>query len=425
MLEGYLDSEEQFWDYGTSPIIGNDIIDRKHTGISFYDQFFDPEDSKYLRDYKNLKGEIIMMSPDEYYEECAKYCWPGRNLTVQQLKDERARDITTLNKLKTVLKYYKRKLCMPMINYTDPGQEGLHRMYVIGELYGWDFKVPVLKVTHADEDKARRAAEEKRKTEIDWKVEKAITASYRYEFRDKEELENQLKYDLDRQFEFVNDVKIPDEIHLEETGEAFLLTVDKYQYPIDKDRIRWKEPEETLDDDIEDLIDESDLEDTEDFLKRYFGNDWREKYPHLKDTFGIKESVEQSNDVLYQCAQKAREYITSKYGTEADLCGKCIEASEYLVNLLNNKGINAKTVEGYIIYDNDENCSDRAWDEHTWVELSDGTVVDITVEQFNPRMDFDYPDILIQTDPHGYVYNKPTFTWLDDLEDSDDFLLDI
>lgn len=273
MFEGYLDSEKEYWDYGTGIISGNNIIDTRKTGMSFYDQFFNKDDSEYMKTKKNLFSEIVMMSPEEYYEECALHCWPGKNITPEQLKQDRARDKNIIEKLKVVLTKYKRKFCMPMINYVDPGQEGLHRMYVIGELYGWDFKVPVLQVRHADEDRAKRAAEEKRKSEIDWKVEKAITACYRYEFRDKEELEDQIKYELDRQFEFMDDVKIPDEIHLEETPEAFLLSVSDYEYPIDKEEIRWKEPDDSLDDDIEDLIDISDLEDTEDFLKRYFGDD--------------------------------------------------------------------------------------------------------------------------------------------------------
>lgn len=419
MFEGYLDSEEQYWDYGTDSIVGNNIIDTRHTGMSFYDQFFNKEDSRYLEEQKNLKAEIIMMTPEEYYEECAKYCWPGRHLTSQKLKEERARDVRILEKLKTVLLHYKRKLCIPMINYADPGQEGLHRMYVIGELYGWDFKVPVLKVTYADEDRARKAAEEKRKSDIDWKVEKAITAAYRYEFRDKEELEDQLKYDLDRQFEYVDDVTIPEQIHLEETEGAFLLTVDKYQYPIDKEELKWKEPEETLDDDIEDLIDESDLEDTEDFLKRYFGDDWREKYPHLKDTFNIKEGYESKGNfgigiltkeflIVEPILTRVRKEMIDKYG-EDFLYGKCIEASDRIVELLKLKGIEASTIEGWVHYDFDEGCSDRPYDEHTWVETSSHLICDVTATQFNAFMEEDYPEIICQYKlPYGFQYSEPT-----------------
>lgn len=416
VFEGYLDDNQEYYDYGTSTISGNNIIDTNTTGVSFYNQFLNSKNAQYMAEHKNLKGEIILMSPEEYYKECAKTCWGGRS-NVEKLKSERARDVKTLEKLKNVLQIYKRKLCLPMINYAEGEQEGLHRMYVIGELYGWDFKVPVLKVTYVDEERARRAKEEKRKSDIDWRVERAIQQSQRYEFRDKEELEDQLGYDLSREFQYVSDVILPDKITLKETQDGYILNVDRYEYPIDKNEIKWATNTET-DDNIDDLLDIEDLESDEDFLIRYFGNDWREKYPHLKNTFNIKESIISNNSLIYQCAQKARIYITNKYGTGTNLCGRCIEAADYLVDCLKLNDINAKTVEGYIIYDIDENCSDRAWDEHTWVELDDGTVVDVTVEQFNYQMYEDYPPILIEKEPHGYVYEKPSFTWLDELDEN-------
>ena len=423
MQEGYLDSEGKFYDYGTELISGNNVIDTKHTGMSFYDDFLDPKNAKYMLEEKNLKGKIVMMSPEQYYEECARVCWPGRNVTVEKLKYERGvLGKNTINKLKQVVQHYKRRLCMPMINYTDPGQEGLHRMYVVGELYGWDFKVPVLIVTYADEERAKKAAEEKRKQEIDWKVESAIQQALRYKYRNKKEVEEQLQWSLSEKFKFWEEIKVPDEITLEETDNSLVLTFEGYEYPIEKDEIEWEEVKQELDDEIEDEIDSFDLDDIEDFLRRHFGDNWRETHPHLKDVFGIKESFNNSNNVVYQCAKEARNYITNKYGTETDLCGRCIEASDYLVKLLNDKGVKAQTVEGYVVYDIDENCSDRAWDEHTWVELEDGTVVDVTVEQFNYQMYEDYPPILIEKDPHGYVYEKPNFSWLDELNESADEL---
>lgn len=315
MQEGYLDSNQEYWDYGTSPISGNNIIDTTKTGISFYDDFLNPSDAKYMREEKNLKGEIVKMSPQEYYEECAKYMWPGRNVTVDKLKYERGvLGAKTIEKLKNVLLKYKLKLCMPMINYVDPGQEGLHRMYVIGELYGWDFKVPVLKITYADEDRAKREAEEKRKQEIDWKVEAAIQAALRYKYRNIEEFESQLQWTLSDKFRFWDEIKIPDEIKLIETTGSIILPFQGYEYPIEKDEILWEEPEFEPDDEIEDLIDESDLEETDEILKKYFGDDWRETHPHLKDTFGIKENF--SNLNITKMDQLIQEYFGKDYPGE-------------------------------------------------------------------------------------------------------------
>lgn len=297
MLEGYLDSEEKFYDYGTDVILGNDIVDRKRTGVSYYNDFLNPKTLEYMESEKNLTGKVVMMSPDEYYKECAKHCWPGRNVTVEKLKYERGElGAKTIEKLKKVLTYYKRKLCMPMINYADPGQEGLHRMYVIGELYGWDFKVPVLQIKHFDDDRARKEQEEKRKSNIDWKVEKALQHAFYFEYTDKEEFENQLQYSLEREFQFIEDVKVPDEIHLQDNDESFILTFEGYEYPIEKDEIKWKEPEFDPDDEIDvgdfELSEEDLTLENEEFLKKYFGDDWRRTHPHLGPAFGIKESYE-------------------------------------------------------------------------------------------------------------------------------------
>lgn len=308
MLEGYLDSEEKYWDYGTGVISGNNVVDRYHTGISFYDQFFDPSEFKYLRDNKNLQGKVVMMTPEEYYEECAKYCWPGKNITPDSLKRQRSWDTDVIEKLKNVIFKYKRKLCMPMINYADPGQEGLHRMYVIGEIYGWDFKVPVLQVRHADEDRAKRAAEEKRKSEIDWKVERAISDTLLYKFSDTEDFKSELRHHLYTQFQFSDDIKIPENLQLEEIDEAFILSIAGYEYPIEKDEIKWAESSK-------DELDDLDLDDTEDFLIRYFGDDWRETYPHLKDKFHITESVEkQLPKYLYHATYRNRWNAIKKSG---------------------------------------------------------------------------------------------------------------
>lgn len=84
---------------------------------------------------------------------------------------------------------------------------------------------------------------------------------------------------------------------------------------------------------------------------------------------------------VYNICKQVREELVNKYGKDF-LYGKCIEASDKIVKLLSEEGIKAKTVEGWCLYDNDEACSDRPYDEHTWVELEDGTYVDVTATQF-------------------------------------------
>lgn len=321
MLEAYIDEKEGIYDYGTAPYTGDgNVIDTNHTGISFYDQFLGTKELDYLHNKKNLKGEIVMMSPHEYYEECAYKIF---NTTVSKLKRERGEyDKHIIEKLHKVLHTYKRKLCMPMLNYAEKGQEGLHRMFAIGELFGWNYEVPVLVVTWYDEERHTREVEEEKQYKIHKAVEKAITETLRYQFTDLEDLTIQLQSELVRQFKYDNDVFIPENIDVKENDESIVLTFLNNEYPIDRDEIRWRE--EDIDDELD--VDDIELETDEDFLVRYFGKDWRTTYPHLKDTFHIKEDVsnvsidkdtvvevlEEHNHSYYQDSTMALECICEK-----------------------------------------------------------------------------------------------------------------
>lgn len=289
VTEAYLDANKQYYDYSTADYAGDkNVIDTRHTGISFYDQFLTDKEIDYLRNKKNLKGTIVEMSPAEYYEECATNIF---NCSVEKLKRERGEyDRPIINKLHNVLNVYKKKLCMPMINYADKGQEGLHRMLAIAELFGWHHKVPVLVVDWYDVERAEKEKKEAAQAEIDRKVEKAIDKTLQYRFVDVEDVAMQLQNELVHQFEYDDNISVPDEITLRETSESLLLTFEGNEYPIEKEEVQWKEKTTDDWDDVD--IDDIELDDNEDFLVRYFGKDWIETHPHLKDTFDIKEEVE-------------------------------------------------------------------------------------------------------------------------------------
>lgn len=130
-------------------------------------------------------------------------------------------------------------------------------------------------------------------------------------------------------------------------------------------------------------------------------------------------------DILFEVANDIRSHIIHKYG-EDFLHGKCIEASDMIVDILTQKGVNAKTIEGWVTYDNPEGCTDRDYDEHTWVEvksLEDKFIVDVTATQFNHFMDEDYPNIIIAGElPHGFSYEEPENSLLDEsFSDKHDF----
>lgn len=129
------------------------------TGMSYYDNFLNEKDLAYMQKAKNLTGKIIMMSPNEYYEACSRDIFNGRS-SVEDLKRSREyskfKDNTSfIDKYKSLMQSgTKFPLCT--LNYATPTQEGLHRMYAAGELYGWNTKFPVLVVEDYDKDLAEK-----------------------------------------------------------------------------------------------------------------------------------------------------------------------------------------------------------------------------------------------------------------------------
>lgn len=103
---------------------------------------------------------------------------------------------------------------------------------------------------------------------------------------------------------------------------------------------------------------------------------------------------------------------TTEYGL--DLCGTCIEASDMIVDMLYDIGIKAETVEGWCVYEDDSACSDRCYDEHTWVEC-EGYYIDVTADQFNSCMFNKLQEIYVtKQKPMCMLYDEPNYTWLEE-----------
>ena len=136
--EAYLDPEEKFWDYRTKEVEPGQYIDTTRNELRWVDDML--EDPDYYEQKKGYTGRIIEMSPEDYFKECANLF--GTSIEAQ--KRQIAADTGVLDKLTQVIKKYHRRFPIPFINIKDRTQEGRHRMYVLGELFGWDKKVPVL-----------------------------------------------------------------------------------------------------------------------------------------------------------------------------------------------------------------------------------------------------------------------------------------
>lgn len=119
---------------------------------------------------------------------------------------------------------------------------------------------------------------------------------------------------------------------------------------------------------------------------------------------------------VYKIAQEVRSELDKKY---KDITGHCVEASDMIKERLDKLGIQSEVVEGYCVYDDDSSCTDRCYDEHTWV-IADGDVyVDVTADQFNSCL-YDcnqFPAITISTIPECMVIEEPEYQWLDEKDE--------
>ena len=113
------------------------IIDTTNTGDAFYNTFLGDA---------NCSGKIVLLSPTEYYNSVVIYCFGGSSRAREKIMKTRRANVTKVERLKNLI-LCGEQLHMPWIDCNTRKQEGLHRMMAIGDLYGWDYPVPVLIVT--------------------------------------------------------------------------------------------------------------------------------------------------------------------------------------------------------------------------------------------------------------------------------------
>ena len=193
--------ESDDFDYGTGDVNGSDIFDTSTTGTtgSWRDLLLG-NDVDYYKNKKNLVGEIVQMSPQEYYEACANMFSSKKHkkVTADELKQQREYDKKTLDYLKTVITDKKKKFPIAVLDLSYyPGQEGLHRMMVAGDLFGWDTKFPVLVIKTYDQEKQKRIERNYAQNKFTDNVEKAIRYLDGWEFYDYDEFYDELMRKLE------------------------------------------------------------------------------------------------------------------------------------------------------------------------------------------------------------------------------------
>lgn len=263
----YLDKDRDIRDYGTGRAEGTNVFTER-TGISFYDNLFDKPD--YMRDHKNLVGEIKYMTPLEYYKECAKIFSNDKHfVSIDDLKNQRSRDAKIIEELTDIVTKYKTRLYLPYLNYAEKEQEGLHRMLAVANIFGWaEEKFPVLIINWADEDLHNRQVRQQYEARCEWETEEAIKEAFRYYYpQDKceEYLKEQIEWELPRKQCYMTDEdlkKALDTLEVKITNDKVIVSVDGKEYSYDRSEWLRIEDDDDLpdedvltDDNIDDLLD--------------------------------------------------------------------------------------------------------------------------------------------------------------------------
>lgn len=191
-------------------------IDTSTTGVSYYDDFLNSEGLRYLENNKNRTGEIVMMSPTEYYNECANNIFDS---TFDRLVNQRRHDKATIEWMYDQIDS-RHKMNLPYINYANSGQEGLHRMMALGDKFGWDSKFPVLVVTvynsHAEDVSERYRY-----------LKKAVDGAVKYPYP-RSKLIEYFKSQLDWELEDYSE-EVPEEILLSEYDDRMVVSLAGYE----------------------------------------------------------------------------------------------------------------------------------------------------------------------------------------------------
>lgn len=139
----YLDDAKEFKDYGTAEVEGGNVIDTTRASTFATQDLLDhSEDAA----YDGIVYDIVDLTPIQYFELCGKV----QDIAPETLMDYIKTDERQLAHIKDVILKYHKRLQMPYVSFSKmdevSGQEGRHRMYALGEMFGWDKEFPVMVV---------------------------------------------------------------------------------------------------------------------------------------------------------------------------------------------------------------------------------------------------------------------------------------
>ena len=146
----YLDDDHEFKDYGTAEVEGNNVIDT-HRASTFATQ--DLLDGSTDAAYDNVCYTIIDLTPTQYFELCGKV----QDMSPEEIIRFIGMDERQIAHIKDVILKFNKRLPLPYVSFSSvedvSGQEGRHRMYALGEMFGWDAEFPVMVIQDKSSEK--------------------------------------------------------------------------------------------------------------------------------------------------------------------------------------------------------------------------------------------------------------------------------
>lgn len=376
----YLDKDEKFYDYRTRDVDGTDIFDTRKASNSDAQQILDG--SEYWRTEKNTYSEIVQMSPMEYFEACARDCFDE---PVEKLIQSRRHDVNILEHLKQVIQVYKKRFPIPYIDYArynHPEQEGLHRMMVAGDLFGWHTKFPVQIIKWVDEQRAAEAKALKHRREIERYLDIAVHRALRYKYYNIAELKDQLHSEFESEVRYVDEFENREyTFELENAdNQNFIVKVDdKYSFMFPVDAVQFTDP---IKDDLEDI------DDLDDWLTNY-----------------LNEATELSSD---WDVDKINQDLAAQFGKSFSEESICHKVAEYIAN-----HYNAELLSDEFVYLIDISAGDiiPISNKHSIVRKAN-KIYDFTANQFKDypcNIEVKIPRILVQDKDLSEIFSRPTY----------------
>lgn len=230
------------------------------THVSFYDDLLESES---LQEYRNISANIIYITPREYFNKCADIF----NSTVAKQIEQVKNDTKVINMLVNLVNNGT-KLYLPYLRYTvtNNEQEGRHRMYVVGNIFGWDVKQPCGFFTTIDTEKELTIIKNKEQSDIADKIERELNKLSRGVFNSFDEILDEIRW-------VINDMELNSDVNARIDNNVIVVSYDEQdiiEYPLDEFEItedNYIIKDINIDDEYEDMINNMTPEEIDDMLK--------------------------------------------------------------------------------------------------------------------------------------------------------------